>query len=70
MTLTVHRAERSDVLVQQLGDLLAEVPADPFPGDTTSTLSFTSPSFPAGAQWLRQAQRRHDERADCDCHCG
>ena len=30
MTLTVHRAERSDVLVQQLGELLAEVPADPF----------------------------------------
>jgi exodeoxyribonuclease V gamma subunit len=30
VTLTVHRAERSDVLVRRLGELLAEVPSDPF----------------------------------------
>lgn len=30
MTLQIHRSERADVLVRGLGDLLADVPADPF----------------------------------------
>ena len=30
MALLIHRSERADPLVRALGDLLAEVPADPF----------------------------------------
>ena len=30
MTLQIHRSDRADALVRGLGELLADVPADPF----------------------------------------
>lgn len=44
----VHAGQDARLLVGSL-----EAPADAFAGDTTSSLSFTSASFPAGDQWLR-----------------
>ena len=39
MSLNLHRAERSDVLVQRLADVLAAVPADPFTRDVVAVPS-------------------------------
>lgn len=39
MSLTIHRAERSDVLVRRLADVLATVPADPFTPDVVAVPS-------------------------------
>jgi exodeoxyribonuclease V gamma subunit len=39
VTLTIHRAERSDVLVRHLADLLANVPGDPFTPDVVAVPS-------------------------------
>ncbi len=39
MPLILHRAERSDVLVQRLADVLAAVPADPFTPDVVAVPS-------------------------------
>jgi exodeoxyribonuclease V gamma subunit len=39
VSLTIHRAERSDVLVGRLADLLATVPADPFTPDVVAVPS-------------------------------
>jgi exodeoxyribonuclease V gamma subunit len=39
VSLTIHRAERSDVLVRRLADLLETVPADPFTPDVVAVPS-------------------------------
>ena len=39
MSLTLHRAERSDVLVRRLADVLGAVPADPFTPDVVAVPS-------------------------------
>ncbi len=39
MSLTIHRAERSDVLVRRLAEVLADVPADPFTPDVVAVPS-------------------------------
>jgi exodeoxyribonuclease V gamma subunit len=39
VSLTIHRAERSDVLVRHLADLLEAVPADPFTPDVVAVPS-------------------------------
>lgn len=44
----VRRTQRVRLLVRML-----EVPADPFAGESTDTLEFTSTAFPSGDQWVR-----------------
>lgn len=44
----VRRTQRVRLLVSTL-----EVPADPFAGESTDTLEFTSTAFPSGDQWVR-----------------
>ena len=39
MTLQIHRSERADALVRALGELLADVPADPFTAEIVAVPS-------------------------------
>ncbi len=65
MTLTVHRAERSDVLVHKLGDLLAEVPSDPFAPTLVAVPSKGVERWIA--QSLSSRLGSQDDRADGVC---
>lgn len=65
MTLTVHRAERADVLVQALGDMLAEVTGDPFAPTVVAVPSRGVERWIA--QSLSSRLGSQDDRADGVC---